>query len=280
MKIRKIVTLISSIIVVVAITAVFGNEFTKLKNELTSLEEELELAQAENNFFQSENKIMHYNMESLITKRAEDKDYFKETLETERIRAFIQYQSSDNEEGTPVAGYLMWEQANELADHFYEDSDGRFKREWGQFLALEAFEKDIDPFLIYELLRVETGGRFDPNVVGPETRYGHAYGLAQFMKNTSPWIAEMADLPYDHDMLFDPLYSIQLAVTYLDFLHNQYGDWDHALTAYHRGMYGLQNYIAQHGNARSWYAVEIQEKAQAQAILAADYEGSSLVTSH
>ncbi|TMW73830.1 lytic transglycosylase domain-containing protein [Alteribacter natronophilus] len=165
-------------------------------------------------------------------------------------------------EGYEVAGYDAWQEAEKAAEHMYEDSDGRFEEEWAMFLALEAQKKDIDPFLVYELIRVETGDTFDPETVGPETQYGHAYGLAQFMKNTGPWIADMADLSYEDELLFDPYYSIQLSVVYLDFLYSRYGDWDQALTAYHRGIYGMENYVEENGDARSWYAVEIQENAE------------------
>ncbi len=161
-----------------------------------------------------------------------------------------------------AANYNTWVRSNELAEQLYEDSEGNFKKEWGLFLGEMAQQRDLDPFIVYELLRTETGGTFDPSLVGPKTRYGHAYGMAQFMKNTAPWIADMADLPYEEELLFDPLYSIQLSVEYLSFLYAQYEDWDHALTAYHRGMYGLEKYIDENGHAESWYAVEIQENAE------------------
>jgi len=57
---------------------------------------------------------------------------------------------------------------------------------------------------------VETGGAFEPDIVGPETRFGKAYGLAQFMENTGPWIANKADLPYEKELLYNPYYSIEL----------------------------------------------------------------------
>ncbi|TPE69327.1 lytic transglycosylase domain-containing protein [Halalkalibacterium halodurans] len=158
--------------------------------------------------------------------------------------------------------YTTWEASNELAEMLYEDSEGAFEKEWGWFLAGISQQYGVDPLIVYELLRTETGGTFDPTLVGPETQYGRAYGMAQFMHNTAPWIAEKAGLPYEDDLLFDPVYSIQLAVVYLDFLYDKYEDWDHALTAYHRGMYGLEKYIEENGNAESWYAVEIQENAE------------------
>ncbi|RSL30967.1 lytic transglycosylase domain-containing protein [Salibacterium salarium] len=158
-------------------------------------------------------------------------------------------------------GYHEWADARQEAKALKEESDGRFSLDWGTYMVHQAKKKDIRPALVYELLKVETGGKFDPDLTGPQTKYGHAYGLAQFMKNTGPWIADLAGLPYSHSMLFDPYYSIQLSIEYLDHLHDKYEDWDQALTAYHRGVSGLETYEEEHGDAKSWYAVEIQEKA-------------------
>ncbi|CAM3798221.1 lytic transglycosylase domain-containing protein [Alkalicoccus chagannorensis] len=166
-------------------------------------------------------------------------------------------------DGYEVSAGIDWTRAEETAAHIYEDSSGLFKKDWGLLLDLEAQSKGIDPYIVYELLRVETGDTFDPELVGPETKYGHAYGLAQFMKNTGPWIAEKAGLTYEHDKLFDPHYAIQLSVTYLDYLHDRFdGDWDRALTAYHRGIAGMNAYVSENGGADSWYAVDIQENAE------------------
>lgn len=187
-------------------------------------------------------------------------------LEIERMTSYIDHLTEDYE----VDGYENWQEAKRIASYMYQDSEGLFEHKWGTFLALEAEKRDMDPFLVYELLKVETGGKFDPELEGPETQYGQAYGLAQFMKNTGPWIADMADLPYEHEKLFDPHYSIQLAIVYLDFLYGKYDDWDHALTAYHRGIYGLEQYIEENGDALSWYAVEIQENAESNDLVAFD----------
>lgn len=160
-------------------------------------------------------------------------------------------------------GYYRWSELEETAERFTDDSDGRFKKTWGLYLANESKRYDIDPYLIYELLKVETGGTFDPTLIGPETQYGHAYGMSQFMKNTAPWIADMAGLPYSKELLFDPYYSIQIAVVYLDFLYHKYDNWDEALTAYHRGMTGMEIYKQANGTARSDYAKQIQTRAEA-----------------
>ncbi|ALA51130.1 transglycosylase SLT domain-containing protein [Shouchella clausii] len=169
--------------------------------------------------------------------------------------------------------HQVWSEAMKLADELYEDSDGHFKKEWGMYLAHLAEQKQMNPYLVYELLKVESGEQFDTNAVGPKTKYGHAYGMAQFMTNTAPWIAEMAGVEYRQELLFDPFYAIQLSVEYLDFLYDQYGDWDKALTAYNRGMGGLESYINENGDAKSSYAVKIQTAAERHGAPAVVYAG-------
>lgn len=160
------------------------------------------------------------------------------------------------------ADYYEWAEARKQAEHLHEDSNGRFERDWGTFLVHQAKKKNIDPAIVFELLNVETGGKFEPDLVGPKTKYGKAYGMAQFMKNTGPWVAKKANMPYSHTLLFDPYYSIQLSIEYLDYLQEKYNNWDKTLTAYHRGIGGLEAYEDKHGNAESWYALEIQENAE------------------
>ncbi|WP_035512458.1 transglycosylase SLT domain-containing protein [Halalkalibacillus halophilus] len=172
------------------------------------------------------------------------------------------YLSVTNFGEVETLSYEDWGKNTSTAQKMVENSENQFQESWALFLTKKAREYDIDPFIVYELIKIETGGTFDPELVGPPTKYGHAYGLSQFMENTAPWIAEMADLPYEKDLLFNPEYSIELSVVYLDFLYGQYGNWDEALTAYHRGIGGLEQYIGENGNAASWYAVEIQEEAE------------------
>lgn len=167
--------------------------------------------------------------------------------------------------------YQEWKAAEDEAENFYEKSDGLFNKEWGVFMSYHANDKDIDPAIVYELLSVETGETFDPDLVGPETRYGRAFGMAQFMTNTGPWIADMADIDYEKEFLYNPYYSMRLSVEYLDHLHNKYdGDWNKALTAYHRGIAGMNTYMKENGDAKSWYAVEIQEKAKDMELVATE----------
>lgn len=174
----------------------------------------------------------------------------------------IESENLVNEKDTSDVQSLVWKQIEEDALRMVEDSEGRFKKSWAIYMIKEARTYGIDPFIVYELLKVETGHTFSPDTVGPETIYGYAYGMAQFMENTAPWIAEMAGLDYEKSMLFDPYYSMKLSVVYLDYLYDKYQRWDEALTAYHRGMTGMENYKRVNGNARSQYATIIQNKAK------------------
>src|SRR5690606_37973726 len=130
---------------------------------------------------------------------------------------------------------------------------------WSYFLVEKAIDLNVDPYIVYNLIKVETGGTFDPNLVGPDTKYGNARGLGQIMhSNTAAWLASLASLEYyGKEQLFDPYFSIELTVVYLDFLYRKYGNWEEALTAYNRGMYGLEQYKARTGHAKSSYATKI-----------------------
>ncbi|WP_430785230.1 lytic transglycosylase domain-containing protein [Virgibacillus flavescens] len=174
-----------------------------------------------------------------------------------------EYLGADPLLNSTTHSYSQWSNQNNTAARFVKDSNGKFKKSWALYLVKEAKLYDVNPHIAYELLKVETGGTFDPTLVGPKTKYGRAYGMAQFMKNTAPWIADMAGVPYSHEMLFDPYYSIHLSFVYLDFLHEQYGNWDKALTAYNRGMGGLQSFIEENGHAESSYSAEILTNANA-----------------
>ncbi|WP_059102561.1 lytic transglycosylase domain-containing protein [Shouchella shacheensis] len=190
-----------------------------------------------------------------IAQQEEERWQTYENLERDLMQTNLQTKDLES-------NYNSWVQSMDLAEELHEHSDGHFKKEWGLFLGELSQQKQIDPYLVYELLKVESGNEFNPKAVGPETEYGRAYGLAQFMTNTAPWIADLAGVEYKKEHLFNPLYSIQLSVQYLELLYEEYGNWDYALTAYHRGMGGLNEYVSEHGHARSDYATTIQQNAQ------------------
>ncbi|MDV2581002.1 lytic transglycosylase domain-containing protein [Alkalibacillus haloalkaliphilus] len=204
--------------------------------------------------------VNNINYEQTIEELEQQQEELK--IQNESIQNQNEYFQSINLKWESDFSYHNWNEIEMQANKMVEDSEGSFEKSWALFLIQKSEAYDIDPFIVYELIKVETGDTFDPELVGPPTQYGHAYGLSQFMENTAPWIADMAELPYEKDLLFEPTYSIQLAVVYLDFLYDEYNNWDEALTAYHRGIGGLEQYQEENGHAASWYAVEIQEKAE------------------
>lgn len=197
--------------------------------------------------------------------RAQLQEKTEKVTRLTKLKSVVEPYLHNNKEYNAEASknvYKKWMASKELAEQFYKESDGRFKKQWGLFLAIQARKHKINPEIVFELLKVETGGTFDPELVGPKTEYGRAYGMAQFMTNTAPWIAKMAGLAYKKEKLFDPYYSIELSITYLDFLYERYGNWNKALTAYNRGMGGLASYIEKHGDSKSTYAVTIRERTK------------------
>lgn len=130
-------------------------------------------------------------------------------------------------------------------------------------------KNNIEFDLVFSLLSVETGGTFKHDAIGPQTKYGKAYGIAQFMENTAPWIANMGDLKYkDKSDLFNPIYSIKLCIIYLNYLqygndkqHFGYNDWHKSLTAYNRGMTGLKWFMDEKGTPVSSYSDKVLKGA-------------------
>ncbi|MED4599170.1 lytic transglycosylase domain-containing protein [Paenibacillus validus] len=106
-----------------------------------------------------------------------------------------------------------------------------------------AFQYELDPFLIAAIIRVESNYKPDT-----ESNKG-AYGLMQLMPDTSNWIIEKA--PFDTEYkkkLGTPAVSIELGSWYLHWMDKQFGGNMHAMIA---------GYNAGHGKVSRW----LQEKA-------------------
>jgi len=204
--------------------------------------------------------MLYFYKERTVALEKENKNLANQNQQLQSENDYLVSNPTDSQKSKN--GYHEWPELDEVAQKMVSESEGRFKKSWALYLVKESKRYDIDPYLVYELLKVETGNTFDPKLVGPPTKYGRAYGMSQFMKNTAPWIAEMGGLPYKEELLFDPYYSMQLSFIYLDYLNHAYGNWDEALTAYHRGMSGLEQYKKENGHAESWYAEKIQRKAK------------------
>src|SRR6056297_27007 len=125
----------------------------------------------------------------------------------------------------------------ELKD-FIVDVSG-LSREDSSYLIKASENIGVDPMLILSLIRVESF--FDPYLVGTSGERG----IGQLMANTAKPVAESIGIEYDPDKLFEPQYNMLLFTTQFKYLLDYYdGDLHKTLTAYNRGQYGLQKYMA------------------------------------
>jgi soluble lytic murein transglycosylase len=88
----------------------------------------------------------------------------------------------------------------------------------------------LDPLLVLALIRVESG--FSPAAVSPVG----ALGLMQVMPSTARFIADSRGWSWPgEERLFDPVYNLRLATTYLSDLISKFGSVEQALIAYNWG---------------------------------------------
>lgn len=73
--------------------------------------------------------------------------------------------------------------------------------------------------------------RFNANAVSNK----RALGLMQIMPETAVWLSEKISLPYDEDMLFNPLYNLELGTYYISYLQEKFDDINAVLAAYNAG---------------------------------------------
>ncbi|GAA0353953.1 transglycosylase SLT domain-containing protein [Bacillus horti] len=178
----------------------------------------------------------------------------------------------DNQQHFSLAEFNQRRQDfSELITYYLDQIDHKLSEEEMEHLIKESNRYDIPPEILIKLLKTESN--FDKDTIGPRTQYGHAYGIAQFMENTAPWIASMANLEYEMEYLFDPIYSITLAATYLNYLqygdgqgHEGFHDWHASLTAYNRGVAGLNSYVRNHQTTVSRFSNTIINQAEAIAL--------------
>lgn len=163
----------------------------------------------------------------------------------------------------------------ETVEFYRSQIDKKLSEDEMLHLVKEANRLEVPVEILLKLLKTESN--FTNDLVGPKTKYGHAYGMAQFMKNTAPWIAKMADLEYEFEKLFDTYYSITLAATYLHYLqygddigHEGYENWHSSLTAYNRGMGGLRIYERKNQTTISSYSEQIISDAEMIALNSSD----------
>ena len=115
---------------------------------------------------------------------------------------------------------------------FWIPSEGE---QWREIIRQTAIANDIPPQLIVALIRTESG--FNPNAVGPATKYGTAKGLGQFLDSTAK------DFGVDQ---FDPESSIRGIGAYLRYCADYVGtDLADAVAAYNWGIGNMKKYVAE-----------------------------------
>ncbi|MDD4685730.1 MAG: lytic transglycosylase domain-containing protein [Clostridia bacterium] len=62
-----------------------------------------------------------------------------------------------------------------------------------------------------------------------------AVGLMQLMPSTASWLCEMMDIPYNQNLLFNPLYNLNIGAFYLSYLIEKFQEINVVLAAYNAG---------------------------------------------
>lgn len=122
-----------------------------------------------------------------------------------------------------------------------------YPKPYGQEVEEAAQEFDLDPLLLYAIIREES--RYDPEAISRS----YAQGLMQIIPSTRDWIAQQLKIEVDPLEIFDPGMNIRLGAWYLRHLLDYFeGDVDYALAGYNGGP----------GNVNKWKESPlIQEKA-------------------
>lgn len=116
----------------------------------------------------------------------------------------------------------------------------------------------ISPVIMLELIKTESS--FLPHALSKDG----ARGLCQIRPVTAKEAAQELGLEYQPELLFDAEYSIKLGTYYLAKLVKLYDyDYHRALTAYNRGIKGMNEYIKRTGTPVSNYSSRISENSLA-----------------
>jgi soluble lytic murein transglycosylase len=112
-----------------------------------------------------------------------------------------------------------------------------YPEKYSEYVEKYAEKYQVDPFLIYAVIKTESG--FQPDAKSED----NALGLMQITGDTFDWISsklEKEDRGQVHEDLYDPEMNIRYGTFFLSYLLNEFEEWEVALAAYNAGR-GITN---------------------------------------
>lgn len=112
-----------------------------------------------------------------------------------------------------------------------------YPKSYSQLVEQEAAEFDLDPDLVYAVIKTESG--FDPEARSS----ADAMGLMQLTQGTFDWIASLYPLEDPNAGVYDPQANVHCGCALLRLLIDQYGSVEVALAAYNAGMGNVSEWL-------------------------------------
>lgn len=109
---------------------------------------------------------------------------------------------------------------------------------YSEYIEKYAKEYDIDPYLVYAIIKVESNFKTDAK------SSSNAIGLMQIMESTAIETANKMDLNLTEKDLFEPELNIKIGVSYFTNLLDKYNDnYNLAIIAYNAGIGNIDKWI-------------------------------------
>lgn len=115
-----------------------------------------------------------------------------------------------------------------------------YKTEYSEYVEMYATEYEIDPLLVYAIIKSESN--FDEDAVSNKG----ACGLMQLMDETAKEVAQNTVIEYETGKtLYNPEQNIALGIAYFKDLQNYFKNDGLALAAYNAGIGNVNKWIKQ-----------------------------------